>query len=103
MKQSSLLIATSNRGKFEEIKGFFHKLPYRFLALGDLNIAADFEENGSTFRENALGKAHYYANKSGLMTTAEDSGIVVDALAGQLGVKTRRWGKGEKATDLEWV
>ena len=38
-----------------------------------------------------------------MVTIAEDSGILVDALAGELGIKTRRWGAGEKATDQEWI
>ena len=37
------------------------------------------------------------------MTLADDSGLIVDSLVGELGVKTRRWGSGEKASDAEWL
>ncbi len=102
-----ILLATSNQGKFREmlecLDGSAREFGQAFLSLADLGLAADFEETGSTFAENALGKAKYYASRSGLATIAEDSGILVEALAGQLGVKTRRFGKGEHASDQEWV
>lgn len=101
-----LLIATSNLGKFREIGEIFasvHALPFEIVSLKDLSLPADFEEIGDTFEANALGKAGYYAGLSGLLTLAEDSGILVDALVGELGVKTRRWGAGENASDQEWV
>ena len=44
-----------------------------------------------------------FGQKTGLMTLADDSGIVVEALRGELGVKTRRWGAGHEATDKEWL
>lgn len=60
-------------------------------------------EDGESFKENALKKARYYFEKTRILTLGEDSGIVVEALKEELGVKTRRWGAGEKASDLEWV
>ena len=63
----------------------------------------DFEEHGSTFEENAELKAMHYHELIGIPTIGEDSGIIVDALKGQLGVKTRRWGAGANATDEEWI
>lgn len=101
-----LLIATSNAGKFREIGEIFESFsdsPFEILSLKDLALSADFEETGDTFEANALGKAQHYARLSGLLTLAEDSGILVDALAGELGVKTRRWGAGEAASDQEWI
>lgn len=103
MEQKQLLVATSNKGKFKEICEILGHLPYKILALPDLGLTGDYEEMGETFEENALGKAKYYAEKSGIMTIAEDSGILVEALKGELGVKTRRWGKGENANDEEWI
>ena len=105
---SQLLIATSNDGKLREIQEIlvgtvFAGMSCEILTLKELGLPADFEENGTTFRENALGKALYYAKKSGFPTLAEDSGILVDALSGELGVMTRRWGRGEHATDEEWI
>lgn len=84
----------------EVLKG----LPFKFVFLKDLQIEdADFVEDGETFEANAFKKASYYASKTGIMTIGEDSGILVDALPGELGVKTRRWGAGERASDHEWM
>jgi len=101
--RARILIATSNQGKFKEMMEVLGDLPYDFLRLDDVGLIGDCEENADTFEGNALLKAHYYAGKSGLITVAEDSGILVDALEGELGIKTRRWGAGEKATDEEWI
>ncbi len=99
-----LLIATSNKGKFEEMMEVLEDLPYKFLFLKDLDISSDgLVEDGDTFRENAYKKARFFHDMTGLLTLAEDSGILVDALPGELGVKTRRWGAGEFAGDEEWI
>lgn len=55
------------------------------------------------FDENACAKARFFASKTGFMTVGEDSGIIVEALKDELGVKTRRWGAGESASDQEWL
>ncbi|MBI4232667.1 non-canonical purine NTP pyrophosphatase [Candidatus Peregrinibacteria bacterium] len=100
------LIATKNPGKYREIVEVLGELPFEFKFLGDIDIDiddSDFCEDGETFAENAYKKAEYYHGKTGLLTLGEDSGILVDALKGELGVKTRRWGAGEKAGDDEWI
>jgi XTP/dITP diphosphohydrolase len=58
------------------------------------------EETGTTFAANAALKARFYARRSGLPTLADDSGLSVDALGGDPGVRTRRYA-GEQATDEE--
>ena len=74
------------------------------MFLGDLNIdSSDFKEDGETFSENAYKKAKFFRDKTGLLTLGEDSGIHIDALDGELGVTTRRWGAGEDASDEEWI
>ena len=79
-------------------------LSFEFVFLKDLEIEdGDFVEDGETFEENAFKKAKYYAEKTGMIALGEDSGILVDALPGELGVMTRRWGAGEKANDQEWM
>jgi len=99
-----LLIATKNPGKYREIVEVFDGADLKTVFLGDLNLGdADFVEDGETFQENAFKKASYYARKTKMLTLAEDSGILVDALKGELGVKTRRWGAGECASDQEWI
>lgn len=103
-----ILLATKNPGKFKEMKEAFKGLPFKFVFLGNSALPlglddGDFVEDGRTFAENAEKKACYYGEKTGLMTLGEDSGILVDALEGELGVQTRRWGAGEKVSDKEWV
>lgn len=98
-----LLIATQNPGKFKEICELLASLPVNFVSLEGLDIVDAFPEHGESFEENALGKARFYSEKSGLATVADDSGIYVEALEGDLGLKTRRWGVGEQASDEEWL
>ncbi len=98
-----LLIATGNPGKFREISDVLKGLPIQLVSLQELGLEQDLIEDGKTYAENAAKKARYFAKETGLMTLAEDSGIVVEALKGELGVKTRRWGAGEKVSDAEWI
>ncbi len=98
-----ILIATHNVGKFKELMEVLEGLPFQFVSLNDEHIKTDVEEAGETFEENAILKAVAFGSLTGLPTIADDSGIHVDALEGELGVKTRRWGAGEKANDKEWM
>lgn len=100
MKINKLLVATHNPGKFNEIKQQLVALGIEVVSLKDLGIDQDFEETGSTFEENARGKAQFYHGLSGVPTLADDSGLEVDALDGQPGVKSRRW-PGYEASDQE--
>lgn len=98
-----LLIATHNAGKFHEIKEMLSGLGAELVSLDELGILEDYPEEGHTFEANALGKARFYHELSELPTVADDSGIFIEALASELGVKTRRWGAGEKVSDEEWL
>ncbi|MBR9683683.1 non-canonical purine NTP pyrophosphatase [Candidatus Woesearchaeota archaeon] len=99
-----LLIATGNQGKFNEISALLSDLPLELVSLQDVEVdESQLEENGETYAENALIKAQYFAQRTGLTTLADDSGIVVEALKNELGVKTRRWGAGAQASDEEWI
>lgn len=98
------LIATSNPGKHKQMQEFLNGLDLELLTLKDFpDLKDEPEENGETFEENALIKARFYFEKTKIPTISEDSGLLVDALPGELGVKTRRWGAGAKATDQEWI
>ncbi len=101
MKQ--ILIATGNKGKYKEMMEVLGDLPFEFITLDDLDLVNDVEEHGLTYEENAFIKAEAFFKKTGLPTIAEDSGLEVAALVGELGVKTRRWGAGEHATDKKWL
>jgi XTP/dITP diphosphohydrolase len=86
-----LLVATTNAGKFAEVKAFLDKLPLRILSLKDLDKPPEVIEDGATFEANALKKARALAQFSGLMTLADDSGIEVDALGGAPGIYSARY------------
>jgi len=100
---SRLLLGTKNKGKFLEMQEILEPLSFTLVSPLDLGITQDAPEEAETFEENAIGKARFYRHLSALPTLADDSGLFVDALANELGVKTRRWGAGAEATDQEWL
>lgn len=87
-----LLVATSNNHKLGEYAQLLDLPQLTLISLRDVNIAADAPEDGDTFHANSRQKALYYAQKSGLPTLADDSGIAVDALNGAPGVYSARYG-----------
>ncbi|MHB1005215.1 MAG: XTP/dITP diphosphatase [Chloroflexota bacterium] len=87
-----LLIATNNRGKVREYREILAGLPFDLVSLADAGIDADVAETGSTFAENAAIKARAYAQMSGLLALGDDSGLEVDALGGEPGVWSARYG-----------
>ncbi len=95
---ADLLLASQNAGKLAEMKVLVAGLPFRVLGPRDVGIAESPEETGTTFLENAILKARYYAGRSGRLTVADDSGLSVDALDGGPGLYSSRFG-GEGATD----
>ena len=86
----TLLVATTNPGKLREITPLLSKLPIQFVTLADLAPIPEPEETAATFWENARLKAVAYARASGLPTVAEDSGLEIDALGGEPGVRSAR-------------
>jgi len=95
-----ILIATTNQGKVQEIRGLVRDLPVVFLSLPDVSDVPEVVEDGATFEENALKKARVMAHATGMVTLADDSGLCVDALEGRPGVHSARYA-GESATDEE--
>lgn len=95
-----LLIATHNRGKLIEYQAMFDDLPLELVTLDDVGIRNDVAETGATLAENARLKALTYAQQSGLLTLADDSGLEVDALGGEPGVRSKRYA-GANKTDAE--
>ena len=91
-----LLIATTNPGKLAEIRRFLSDLPIELVSLKDVGITDQVEETGHTFEENAIIKAKFYAEKSGLATIGDDGGFEIDALGGEPGVKSHRWIHGDR-------
>ncbi len=94
-----LLIATRNQGKMREYQHLFQELPFQLLSLDDLGIDAEVEETGQTFLENAWLKANTYASLSGLLTLSDDSGLEVDALGGEPGIHSARYGGSGASSD----
>ena len=97
-----LLIATHNKGKLRELTELMGDIPYELVSLGDLGIHHDVDETGRTFEENAILKAETYCELAGVMTLADDSGLEVDALGGEPGVRSARYA-GPDATDADRI
>jgi XTP/dITP diphosphohydrolase len=87
----TLLLATSNPHKLEEFRAIFSDMPLKLLSLNDLQLNIEIEETGITFAENAELKARTYAQSSGMLTLADDSGLEIDALGGAPGVQSARY------------
>ncbi len=87
-----LVVATTNRGKLKEIALLLDGAPVDLLTLADLPDVAAPEETGRTFAENARLKALYYAQHTGELTVAEDSGLEIDELGGAPGIESARFG-----------
>jgi XTP/dITP diphosphohydrolase len=98
VKVKSLLIATTNLGKIKEIAEILKDLELEIKSLKDFQELKPPAETGKTFFENALLKARYYAEKTGLLALADDSGLEVSALGGAPGIHSARFA-GENATD----
>lgn len=94
----TLLVATKNQGKLKEISDFLSNLPVQKVSLHDVGIEDEFEEKGTTYKQNSQNKAIFYAKKSRLPAIADDGGIEIVALSGAPGIKSRRW-LGYEASD----
>ncbi len=92
-----IVLATQNEDKIREIAHILAGLPVRFLSLRDFPEVKPAEEDGETFEENAIKKAMHVWHGTGLVSLADDSGLVVDALGGQPGVMSARFA-GDDAT-----
>jgi XTP/dITP diphosphohydrolase len=96
----TILVATRSRHKLEELRTLLHLPDRELTTLDELGIDEEAVEDARTFRGNAILKARYYAGLAGVPTLADDSGLEVDVLDGEPGVRTRRYA-GEHATDAE--
>lgn len=85
-----LLIATNNKGKFQEISSLLAPFKIEAVSTFQFNLQEP-EENGKTFAENSLIKAKYYAKKTGIIALADDSGLCVEAMNGEPGIHSARF------------
>jgi XTP/dITP diphosphohydrolase len=97
------ILATKNEGKVREFNHAFQGAGIRFVSLLDSPSAPDIEETGTTYEENALIKARAVATLMGRPTVADDSGIEIDAMPGELGVKSARFGAGKPASEVNEI
>ena len=100
--QHKLLLATNNQAKVREYKSLLLNLPYELVTLAEQGISVVVNEVGESLEENARLKATVSAEKSQLLTLADDSGLEVDALGGEPGRLSARYA-GENASDRERV
>lgn len=94
-----LVVASHNEGKVRELAELF--APYGIECVSAASLALpEPEETGATFEENALIKARAAAAASGKLAVSDDSGLEVEALGGEPGIQSARWGGAEKDFDL---
>ena len=90
-----LLLATTSQGKIREqrksLENVGLEIKIVIVTLSELPVLVSPEELEPTFRDNAVAKALYYHQATGLATLGEDSGLVVDFLGGEPGVHSARW------------
>ena len=101
MKQ--LLIATNNQGKVKELQELLRDTEVELVTPAQINLDLDVVEDGNTYAENATRKAVAFAQASGLISLADDSGLEVDALGGAPGLYSARYGStdGQKLSDAD--
>jgi XTP/dITP diphosphohydrolase len=97
----SLVIATTNEGKLNELRALLGDLPVQVLSVAEvLGERLVVPEEGLTFADNAVTKARAVCQATGLYALADDSGLEVAALGGRPGVRSARFAH-ERATDAE--
>jgi len=89
---NKLLIATNNQGKIEELQQLLSDLNIELVTPSHIGLDLDVIEDGLTYAANATKKAVTFAQASGLISLADDSGLEVDALNGEPGIYSARYG-----------
>ncbi|WP_425044915.1 RdgB/HAM1 family non-canonical purine NTP pyrophosphatase [Primorskyibacter sp. S87] len=95
----TLLVATHNKGKLEEMAHLLQPFGVKVVGASDMNLPEP-EETEDTFVGNARIKAHAAAMATGLPSLSDDSGITIDALNGAPGVYTADWAETENGRDF---
>jgi len=100
---NQLLIATNNPGKVKEFHDLLKDMDIELVTPSQLGLDLDVIEDGLTYAENATKKAIAFAKASDLISLADDSGLEVDALSGEPGLYSARYGStdGKKLSDAE--
>lgn len=101
MKKKKLLIGSGNKAKVKTYKKLLKDHDFEIVSAIDLKISEPVE-NAESFEVEAIKKAKYYFEKSGLPAIVDDGGFEIEALNGEPGVKSRRW-IGREMTDDEII
>ena len=94
-----VVLASKNKHKLVEISKLTEKFGFDLVLQSELGVDIDVEETGTTFEENSLLKARAVMEATGLPALADDSGIAVDALNGEPGIYSARYGFDESLDD----
>src|SRR5687767_1097998 len=97
--KNKLLIATNNAGKVRELQDLLKDTGIELVTPAQIGLALEVEEDGATYGENATKKAIAFAEASGLISLADDSGLEVDALDGEPGLYSARYSPKPGAND----
>ncbi len=97
-----LLLATTNRGKIREYSSLLHGLPFELVTPQELGVNIQVKEDYPSYEQNAIIKAESFARVSKAITLADDSGLEVDVLGGEPGIRSAR-AAGETAGDKERI
>jgi len=91
-----ILIGTNNENKLKQFQRIFRNLgsDIELISLKEVGITSDAEEDEDNLLANAKKKAKFYADVSGMITLADDTGLFIDALGGEPGVHAKRWHEG---------
>ena len=95
-----IVLATRNAGKVKELQEVLKNFPVEIKSLNDFGPIPEVKEDGETFDDNAYKKAAFTAKVLGIPAISDDSGLVVEALDGNPGVRSARYA-GENATDKD--
>ena len=102
MEKPKLLLATHNPAKVRELSSLLSAEEWELVTLEQQDLRLEVPEVGQTLEENAAAKARAYAQASGLVALADDSGLEVEALGGRPGPLSARYA-GEGARDQEKI
>ena len=94
-----VVLASKNQHKLKEISKITERFGMELVLQSELGVDIDVEENGSTFEENSFIKAEAVMKATGLPALADDSGIAVDALNGEPGIYSARYGFDDSLDD----
>ena len=94
-----VVLASKNKHKLEEISKITEKFDMELVLQSELGVDIDVEETGTTFEENSFLKAEAVMKATGLPALADDSGIAVDALNGEPGIYSARYGFDDSLDD----